>query len=530
MTSGKSGSRDRNSGLKWARAEGPTWIGFRRTSQVAVLILFILLFLFSKYPFDSTASVDDFFKVDPLVALLVSLGSRAWVEDVGWSLSLLLLAIFLGRFFCGWVCPLGTTLDAARRLLGKKKPGPAPSRRGMWVKYAILVALATSAFFSVTFVWFFDPISTMIRSMTLFLYPLFSHATTSLLEGLARFQAIEDAMLGLIDRLRQSVLPVYEQHFEKSLFVAVVFITIGLLEKWKSRFWCRYVCPLGALYGLLSRKSVMQRIVDDSCTECGLCERSCRMAAIGEDPRETSRAECIYCLECSQTCPEAAIRFGFARPAAAKERLDLTRRRLITSGLSGALGAGLMGTLMRDRARASAALRPPGALPEDRFVDRCVRCFACVRVCSTSGGCLQPSLGTAGIEAILTPVARMRQGYCEYNCNLCSLVCPTGAIHELDIEDKKKRKMGLAAINRNKCIPWIAGEDCIVCEEHCPVPEKAIKFDVKDIFVPGVGAKTAKLPYIVPDRCIGCGICETKCPVTGEAAIVVTREGEERWL
>jgi formate hydrogenlyase subunit 6/NADH:ubiquinone oxidoreductase subunit I len=189
-----------------------------------------------------------------------------------------------------------------------------------------------------------------------------------------------------------------------------------------------------------------------------------------------------------------------------------------------------MGTVLVDRERAATAVRPPGALREDAFVDRCVRCFACVRVCATSGACLQPSLASAGLEAVLTPVARMRQGYCEYNCNLCGEVCPTGAIHTLALEDKQKRKMGLAFIDRNRCIPWAAGEDCIVCEEHCPVPDKAIIFETKEVSIPGEGAKIAKLPFVVTERCIGCGICETKCPLTGRAAVIVTREGEERWM
>jgi formate hydrogenlyase subunit 6/NADH:ubiquinone oxidoreductase subunit I len=124
----------------------------------------------------------------------------------------------------------------------------------------------------------------------------------------------------------------------------------------------------------------------------------------------------------------------------------------------------------------------------------------------------------------------MRLGYCEYNCNLCGIVCPTGAIHELDIEDKKKRIMGLAYFDKNRCIPWVSGDDCIVCEEHCPLPKKAIEFESKEIWIAGKGMKTVKLPFILRDRCIGCGICETRCPVPGRAAILVNREGEERWI
>jgi MauM/NapG family ferredoxin protein len=210
--------------------------------------------------------------------------------------------------------------------------------------------------------------------------------------------------------------------------------------------------------------------------------------------------------------------------------VDLGRRRLVRAGFAGIVGAGIVGMNLIDREEASRAIRPPGALPEDDFSDRCIRCYACVRACSTSGGCLQPSLTEAGIESMLTPVAFMREGYCEFNCTLCGQVCPTGAIHELPLEEKKTRKMGLALINQSRCIPWESGEDCIVCEEHCPVPDKAILFDSREVQVAGKGLKTVKLPYVLRDRCIGCGICETKCPVTGEAAIVVSREMEERWL
>jgi len=90
--------------------------------------------------------------------------------------------------------------------------------------------------------------------------------------------------------------------------------------------------------------------------------------------------------------------------------------------------------------------------------------------------------------------------------------------------------MGLARIDRSRCIPWVHGENCIVCEEHCPVPGKAVKFDEGEVDVPGKGIVKAKLPYVKEEKCTGCGICETKCPVSGEAAIIVTREGEKRWL
>jgi len=524
MISKKSESRERNS------AKAGYWLTLRRASQLLLLTLFLLLFLYSKYPTHGSFTIDLFFKIDPLVALLASLAARDWMRDLEWALPVLGLALILGRFFCGWVCPLGTTIDISRRFLRKKKLDPRPSRRGMWFKYTVLVFLTVSALLSVGFFWFFDPISLLLRSMTLFLYPVFASGVSSLLDTASLLPALEDPALDLLDWLRTFALPVHEPYFLKSLLVTLIFLSIIIAERYKSRFWCRYVCPLGALFGLFSSKSLLRRRVSEDCTECGKCQKGCRMAAIAADPVKTCNSECILCMDCSLICPENAISYGFRGRDGSDTVLDLPRRRLVFSGLAGLIGAGVMGIGVVERARADSAIRPPGAVPEGEFADRCIRCYACVRACSTSGGCLQPSLSESGIEALLTPVAAMRIGYCEYNCNLCGTVCPTGAIHELDMEDKKKRRMGLAYFDRNRCIPWASGDDCIVCEEHCPLPDKAIKFELREVHVVGRGLRTVKLPYVLRDVCIGCGICETRCPVRGRAAIVVSRDGEERWM
>lgn len=526
----KSQFRKRNSAEESKDEVGGHWITYRRISQIVILILFSILFLSSKYPLQGQATVDQFFKVDPLIFLLVSLAARGWLWNLAWSVLLLALAVLLGRFFCGWVCPLGTSIDVTRRSLKRKEPVKNPSRKWMWLKYATLVFLATSALLSLGLFWFFDPISIMLRSMTLFLYPLFASAISYFLETISLITALEDPALDLLDWLKQSILPVYEQHLLKSLLVASIFLSIILIERYRSRFWCRYLCPLGALLGLVSKKSILQRKVSPACTDCGICQRTCRMAAIADDPVKTSSSECIFCMDCSVVCPERAITYSFVLRGEREKSLDLSRRRIIASGLYGLVGVGLFGISAVDRAKASTAIRPPGAVPENEYLDRCVRCYACIRACSTSGRCLQPSLTETGIEGLLTPAAVMRLGYCEYNCNLCGTVCPTGAIHEISEEDKKKRKMGLAEFDRGRCIPWVSGENCIVCEEHCPVPEKAIKFESREVWVPGSGTKLVKIPFLVKDRCIGCGICETKCPVRGKAAIIVTREGEERWI
>jgi len=171
-------------------------------------------------------------------------------------------------------------------------------------------------------------------------------------------------------------------------------------------------------------------------------------------------------------------------------------------------------------------IRPPGALPEEQFLQKCVKCSECMKACPTNG--LQPALTEAGPEGIWTPILVPEIGYCEYYCSLCSQVCPTGAIQELAIEEKTKVVIGLAWVDKNRCIPYDLGTPCIVCEEHCPTSPKAIKLVKTEVKLPDGTIMTPLAPVIDTDLCIGCGICENKCPVVDKPAIYVTSVGESR--
>jgi formate hydrogenlyase subunit 6/NADH:ubiquinone oxidoreductase subunit I len=143
-----------------------------------------------------------------------------------------------------------------------------------------------------------------------------------------------------------------------------------------------------------------------------------------------------------------------------------------------------------------------------------------MKACPTSG--LQPTLGEAGLEGLLTPVLKSRLGYCDYACTACGQVCPSGAIPPLPLERKRAQVLGVAVIDRDRCLPWAAATPCIVCQEMCPVPDKAVVLQPeREVVSAGGGTVRLARPEMVASRCIGCGICEYKCPLEGRAAIVI---------
>ena len=499
-------------------------IHLRRLSQITFLLLFLFLFLQLRDPLYETIPPDLLLRVDPLAGAVVMIAGRTIISAFWLALIVLLLTFILGRSFCGWVCPLGTTLDLWNRLI------PAGRRRGNrhW-KYALLLGTILLAAISIQAIWLLDPLVIFTRSLALALYPLGAWGLGGLLGAAMSVPITEGPAYALWDLLAGWLLPLSPLQTAILSITLIVFIGILLLDQLGRRFWCRVLCPLGAMLGLISHLSPFGRKVEAECTSCTVCEENCRMAAIEEDYARTRRSECILCLECSELCPEEGTTYTWHRQSGGQETFSLGRRRVLGTLGASVVFAGVWRTQLKDRTADGYLIRPPGAIPEDRFLDICLRCEECVKACSSTGGCLQPSGAEYGWAGFWTPRARMREGYCEYGCILCGQVCPSGAILPLNEEVKKQTIIGTAYIDRSRCIPFERGEDCIVCEEHCPTPKKAILFREGTVELPG-GAKTGvKLPYVDPDLCIGCGICEYKCPVPAEAAIRVIRIAETQF-
>jgi len=502
----------------------------RRISQWAVFLVFVFLFLNTEYKDNDVLpyAVNVFLRLDPLVAAAATISGRALISLLWPALIVAGLTILLGRFFCGWACPMGSLLDAVDATFfarWRRKDAVPPSWR-RW-KYLILVFLAGSALFTLQWVFLFDPISILIRSFAVSLFPVLNRIVHD------TFGALYGTHAGPVTRLSEPVYDFLRAHFlafEQPMFrasapVGLLFLAILAAEYYQKRFWCRNLCPLGAFLALLGRFGLFRRRVrEDGCTRCDLCEKSCRMGAIHDDV-ETFHGECVGCMDCQVICPEEVIRFS-GKEGRREAAVDLSRRGVLASAALGVVTVPFFRVEAHRKAADPGLIRPPGALAEDEFLSRCTRCGECMRVCIANG--LQPTWFEAGLEGMWSPVLVPRIGYCEYNCTLCGQVCPTGAIRRLPLQEKKKVKIGLAEIDRSRCLPWKGQSDCIVCEEHCPTANKAILMkEEKGMTIAG-DVRVFKRPYVDEKLCIGCGICETKCPLTDRGAVYVTSRGESR--
>jgi len=492
----------------------------RRVSQILFLGLFLVLLALTVLPLRSPVPVDIFFRADPLVALTAMIASRRVVASmVTLSAGVLILTVLLGRFFCGWVCPMGTAVDLSDRFLVRKKKdeGQSPCRN---LKYYLLGALLVGALFSAQVTYLFDPLSLITRTV---IWVLVSPILMA-----ARFLVDQGWISRIAPSLTQTpLIPEVQPYFRMNLVAALLFggiLALGLISR---RFWCRNLCPLGALLGLFSKWGLVRRQVKEGeCLECRRCDRECKMGAILPNPRDYQATECIYCYNCVPICGprSTAIPLSFSREGF-HSKIDLKRRRLI-----GAFGMGLVwvglakGDVGTKRAGNSPIktsspylIRPPGSCAEAEFLDRCTRCGLCMKACPTNG--LQPALTEGGLEGFWTPILVPRVGYCSQHCILCGQVCPTDAIQPFTEQEKNCLFIGRAAIDRSQCLVWAQDKECLVCDEVCSY--RALYWKVVD---------GRRRPFVEEVKCTGCGECENKCPIQPHAAIRITSIGDLRHL
>ena len=428
-----------------------------RIWRVLVPLLFslttILLFWNHQYPLspDTASGLLWLSRLDPLM-LLAEWRAAEYLPGWFWlPLAVVVFTFFFGRIFCGWICPVGGLLaQIPIRHNGLKIPKMLHKCRYLWLAFLVILLMGSH--------W------------PLFLTPF--HLLTAELT-----------------RLWQGKMP----------WLLTSIILLGFL--FFPRFWCNYLCPTGLLLAASARLRSFRFRIGDHCIDCGLCRETCPMKAVHVEEGKVTE-DCMLCGRCWQSCPVGAITWRSPN-SLSPSRLDvslpiLSRRQLFKGGMA-VMVSGSVWQYLGSTAEAK-VIRPPGARPEEEFLARCSRCGRCVKVCPAE--CLFPMPLEAGFIAFLTPRVIPRQAKCEL-CLSCQEVCPTGAIDRVPL---KQVKMGLAELDRRRCLAWAEHRLCLLCREQCPA--HAIEVDAEN------------RPYINEKLCVGCGGCENGCPLK-EPAIMV---------
>lgn len=477
-------------------------------SITAVVFLDVNHFLSSKFInyiiyFQFVPSILKFFNAYTLIA-------------TGFILVLFLVLLY-GRVYCSSICPIGTIQDISSKVSKKinKRKKFHFKKEFKLLRYVVLVLTIISIFSgNLLLLNLLDPYSNAGRIFSQLLNPLVVAGNNFLSSTLERFDIY---LIYPIDPKSYSYL--------LALFPFLFLIIILYLSFKRGRLYCNTICPVGTLLGLLSKFSFYQiKINKSECEGCGVCEKVCKAECIDFKTKDIDFSRCIACFNCLDVCPSEVISYKriWKEREVSNEEKDTSKREFISKTfiyLIGLTGISFSQVKIIPEKESTVAvhkklfLSPPGSKSLEHYNSSCTACHLCITACPTK--VLQPSFLEFGFLGMLQPHMDFKTSFCNYDCVVCSEVCPTGAIFPLVQENKKLIQIGKAIFVKENCIVETEKKACGACSEHCPT--KAVDMvNYKD---------GLKIPEVTEKFCVGCGACEYACPTFPYKAIYV--EGHE---
>ena len=319
----------------------------------------------------------------------------------------------------------------------------------------------------------------------------------------------------------------------------LMLMLIGGLAFRYGRRYCNTICPVGTLLGWLSRYSVFRFRLHQDCNGCGICVSQCKSECIDSKNKTIDMSRCVVCFNCMTVCRKNALNYA---PSSVleqtfheghKEKNRSRRRLLLLAFLTpflfrkeqlsiaatesvpttpSAVPAVLPQGKSKVSYRVENAVFPPGGISEEHFHARCTACQLCVAKCPTH--IIFPANNEYGLGGFMQPTLRFVDGFCQFDCTICTDICPSRALRKLSVEEKHQTQIGIAQLLIENCVVETQGSNCGACAEHCPTGAVSM--------IPvGDPAKHLTIPTVKPELCIGCGACEYICPVRPYRAIYV---------
>ncbi|MDI6766971.1 MAG: 4Fe-4S binding protein [Bacteroidota bacterium] len=480
--------------------------------RVAVSILFFvpicLLFL------DPRNSIPESINVS-LVSLqfipsLLKIFFYVSITTIGLAVVIVLTFAF-GRIYCSTLCPLGTFQDFIIRFskkINRRKHFKYVKPPFIFHYLLLIITTILTVAGSMTLLNLFEPFSSFGRIVTNLFEPLMTLANNVLAEIFGKFQIFFFYNI-----------PVRKIDLSVMIVPATFLGVIVYLSYKHGRLFCNSLCPAGALLGLMSRISLYKIVINENtCNDCGACEKVCKANCIESASKLVDFSACVGCFNCIKSCPQSSVTYARYRLAASPEKYNPLRRQFIKEISTPAIGLAVPAFASSNTTAASTSgyienkkypVTPPGSRSVNHFSSLCTACHSCVSVCPTQ--VLYPSLFDYGISGIFQPRMNYTVSYCNYECTLCSQICPSGAILPVEAEAKKIIQIGKTVFVKDDCVVVARKKACSACSEHCPT---------KAVYMVQYEEKL-KIPELNNDICIGCGACEFACPTTPRKAIYV---------